>query len=62
MYYRAHVINKGGEMPRVSCLDCQALLKRLGINNIAVEIFPTHWHIIQVGGYSRLEGLFCHCC
>ena len=76
MYYRAHVINKGGEMPHVSCMDCQALLgreelekkadnpevlKRLGINNIAVEIFPTHWHIIQVGGYSRLEGLFCHC-
>jgi len=37
------------------------VLKRLGINNIAVEIFPIHWHIIQVGGYSRLEGLFCHC-
>lgn len=76
MYYRAYVINRGGEMPYVNPVNNEALLdreelekrsdnpevlKRLGIRNIAVEILPSHWHIIQVGGYSRLEGLFCHC-
>lgn len=74
MYCKTTVINHGGELPYIDHLDGAALLscekiaercdnpdmlKKDGINHIVIGIYPDHWHIEQVSGYSYEEGMFC---
>ena len=74
MTYTATIINHGGYIPYIDCRNNNATVttemldeyadnagaaNKYGANHLVIAAYPNAWHVAQVGGYNRFDGLFC---
>ena len=67
------VHGEGGNVPYVDPVSCCAyvcaaevdanadnseVIRERGANHLVIAVFPDHWHVAQVGGYTPEGGLF----
>ena len=63
----------GGNVPWIDPINCCAFLypaeidanadnpeviRQDGVNHLVISVYPDHWHVSQVGGYTPDRGMY----